>query len=502
MLGATAAALRANDPYEQLISQMIQIERQPQFDMQSQKRAQEFNKAVMSDLDSTLSTLHTRLESFTDLFSNPFDGRTASLATDEKAYSVSATDTSTFGSHTLNVERLATADSRISQQYTSSGTSLRTFFDTNGAQTFSISVLSPTEADANARDSIDVTINPTGTTDEEILGEISSAINTAMTTAVDGETIKDGEKSIASVVKETSGTARLTLRSGKTGYNGRLQFTDSANSLLSQLQINSASVASGTNGGQVVSVGTSETDSLLNSRFVLDGLTLYRDSNQVTDALTGTTINLKQVSSAASEFSIAPDATTITDEVKSFLTQYNDVLSFIQGRSSVDAATGTRGVFAGDTTFTSLRFNMRTDVVQSVTGQPTDGPQAITDLGITIENDGTLTLSDEDALLAAVEKDSDAVKTLFSASDGIANRLKTRLDEYLGVNGIIDNREDAIDDRINRLDDRISNFDFRLQIRENQLRSQFAQLQETVAVVQGQSATISNFFFGSGGGGF
>lgn len=492
--------MRANDPYEQLISQMIQIERQPQFTMEAQKRTQERTKAVLSDFDSTLSALHTRLETFTDLFSNPFDGRSATLAADENAYKVSASDDSAFGSHTLKVDRLATADARISQQYTSSGTSLRTFFDTNGEQTFSINVSNPTEGDPNNREAISVTINPTGTTDEEILDEISAAINTAMTDAVDAETISDSQTSNASVVKETTSTARLSLRAGETGYNNRLEFTDSANGLLSLLEVNSASVASGTNGGQVTAVGTSETDSELNSRFVLDGLTLYRDTNQVTDALTGTTINLQQVSTAASEFNVAPDSDTIVDEVKSFITQYNDVLSFIEGRTSVDGATGTRGIFAGDSTFTGLRLNMRTDAVRSVTGQPTDGPQALTDLGITIENDGTLTLEDEDALLAAVEQNGDAVKTLFAADDGVANRLKTRLDEYLGVNGIIDNRQDAIDERVNRLDDRIDAFDFRLQIREDQLRAQFAQLQETVAVVQGQSASISNFFFGGGGG--
>src|SRR5690606_12351559 len=106
---------------------------------------------------------------------------------------------------------------------------------------------------------------------------------------------------------ETTSTARLTLKSGQTGYTNRLSFLDSAGGLLAMLEINAGVVASGTGGGQVASIGTSEMDSELNSVFVLNGLTIYRDSNTVSDALTDVTINLKEAGTGPREFNVDAD---------------------------------------------------------------------------------------------------------------------------------------------------------------------------------------------------
>ncbi|MFQ5572044.1 MAG: flagellar filament capping protein FliD [Rhodothermales bacterium] len=498
MLSSISSSFLANDPYELLISQMIRIESQPKFALEDRKKEQSTFKDVLGDFDSTLSTLHSLLDTFTDQFSNPFEGRAVSSG-ESDAFNISATDKAAYGTHSLTVQRLASTDTRISKQFTSSGNELVNFFSTNGSQTFSVEVASPTDADPNNRVSISVTVNPTGTTDEDIIKEISIAIDDAMDAAVTAGTIKNTEKASASVINETSTTARLSLRSGETGYAKRVDFTDSANGLLALMEVNSAVIATGTSGGQVTKVGTGETDSDLNSKFLLDGLTIYRSSNQVTDALEGVTLSLKQTTTTASDFIVEPDSEGIKTQVESFISAYNDILTFIEAKSQVDGDTGFRGPFAGDSTLTGLRFDMRNDIATEVTGQPADAPSYLTDLGITIGDDGTLTLSDADALIAEVEDDPGAVQSLFSSTDGIATRLTNRLDRFLGIDGIIDNRQDVIDDRINRLDDQIARWDDLMEIRENQLRQQFARLQEAVAIFQGQQQTINSFFFGGGG---
>ncbi|MEM1096407.1 MAG: flagellar filament capping protein FliD [Bacteroidota bacterium] len=491
MVGALASSLRAGDPYEQLISQIIRLESQPKFDIEAKKSSQQRLKSVLDDFDSTLSTLNTRLSTFTDQFNSPFEGRGISLP-ENSAFTASATDDASYGSHTVEVERLASTDTRISQQYTKSGSGLRSFFDSNGSQTFEIGVFSPDGDDENRRVNVSVTVNPTGTTDEEILQEVSDAINAAMKSAYDDENIKGDDRASASLVNETNDTARLTLRSGDTGFQNRLTFSDSANGLLGLLGVSNDAVADGTGGGQVTAVGTSETDSELNSVFKLDGLTMYRSSNQVSDALTGVTLNLREAGGEPVDFTVEPDSDGIVGEIEGFITEYNAILDSIKSRTNVDGATQVRGLLAGDTTFTSLRFNMRNDIVQAVTGQGTDEPQALTDLGIEITEDGTLRLADKDVLISAVEDNADAVRNLFASDDGVAKRLETRLDAFLGTNGILDNRKDNIDENVRRLDTRIESFDFRLNQRTEQLRAQFAQLQEISAQVGGQSQYLSS----------
>jgi flagellar hook-associated protein 2 len=482
----------ANNPYEQLISAILNIERRPQLELKTQKAEQERLKSVMSDFNSKLSALHKVLTSLTDPLTGTFQGKTAT--TSATAFSVSASIEAAAGSHTLEVLRLASADTRISKQYSSSGSTLRSFFDTNGAQTFTIRVVSPTDTDPNNRVDIQVTVNPTGSTDKEILSEIATAINDAFRTAFDAGTIKSDERAYASVINETSDTARLSLRSGKTGFTYRLEFVDSADGLLSALEINNNVVASGAGGGQVKAVGTDETDSELNSKFILDGLTLYRNSNRVTDALTGVTIELKQVSSGAAEFTIGPDTSGIKVKVEDFIKKYNDVLTYIAGKSNVNGKAGTRGDFAGDAAFTSLRFTLRNEVVRKVSGQPAEGPHYLTDLGITINNDGTLALTNTDKLFEAIRRNPQAVERLFSGSDGVAQRLLRHIEAYVGAQGIVSQRQASLDTRIRRLDDRIKAMDEQLARREEQLRAQFARVQETIALLKGQQQFLSSFF--------
>ncbi|GIV59759.1 MAG: flagellar hook-associated protein 2 [Rhodothermaceae bacterium] len=492
MVSALFESLKANDPYELLISQILQIESQPRRDLELKRSTQERMKKALDDLDSNVSALHTLLTSFTDTLSNPFGARTATLP-DTTSFTVTASDDAPPGSHTLQVHRLASTDTRLSKQFTSSGTSLRSFFDTYGAQTFEISVASPTDADPNNRVAISVMVNPTGTTDDDILDEIAAAIKTAMDDAVDSGLIKSTEAGSASVVKETSDTSRLTLRSGQTGYANRLEFTDSADGLLTLLEVNKNEVASGTGGGQVTRVGTGETDSDLNAKFTLDGLTLYRSTNQVTDALDGLTLTLKQAGDPV-DFSVGSDTEGIKGQIKDFIAKYNAVLNLINSKTQVDGDLDIRADFAGDSLLTGLRFGMRSEIARQVSGQPAGAPTLLAQIGIETNEDGTLVLKDEEKLTKALEENPEAVQNLFAGSDGVATRLKTRLDAYLGADGLIENRIDSIEQRIFRLDGQIKDFDERLALREQQLREQFAKLQEAIALFQGQQQFLGGLF--------
>lgn len=489
------SAFRQSDPYEQLIQQMLVIEGEPKERLVEQKSTNARIKNVISDVDSNLSALFNVVKSFTSLVSNPFEAKTAS-ASDGAGYSISAGPGAAFGSHSLEVLRLASTDTRISRQLTAAGTELRTFFDVHGAQSFSIEVAHPTEADPNHRESIDVTVDPSGATDAEILDELRAAIKTAMDDAVAAGVIERDETAHASVVNETSSTSRFSLKSGQTGFTNRLSFGDSADGLLVALELNAAGVASGTGGGQVTDVGTNEIDTQLNSRFLLDGLTLYRDTNSVDDALADVTIQLTEAGSGRRDFNVSADKESIKGEIEDFIKKYNTIITHLASKTDVDGDAGTRGDLAGDSTFRSLRFGLRNDVAGRVAGQPAEGPSMLTHLGIEIGEDGTLELADVDELLGAVERDASAVESLFSGADGIATRLQARIDAFVGTGGILSGRLQSIDTAMRRLDDRIETWDEKLARREDALRMQFARMQETIARLQGQQQNMSSFFGG------
>ena len=492
LTSSTSAAFRESDPYELLIQQLIFLESQPKFDLETRVDSIASSKNILTELDTKLQAFDSILDDFLDPLSHPFDEKAINL-NDTTAFTATATDDAVFGSHTLQVNRLATVDTRLSDQHTSSATSIVTALGA-GTKSFSLSVANPTDADENNRETISVSVTLSGgDTDETVLENIASAINSAMLSADDAGTIDTANRAYASEVNETSDTARLSIRAGQTGYSNRINFETDTDGLLAQIGISNASVVSGATGGQVKSIGTSEDTSDLTSEILLDGLTLYRNTNQITDALEGVTLNLSQTNTSDIEFTVAPDSSGIEAQVEDFIEKYNDILTEIRSRSRVDSETGIRGEFAGDTTFTSLRFNLREDLITDVSSQGVNAPSQITDLGIEVNSNGTLELSDVDQLIQAVEEDPEAVRTLFAASDGIAQKLSDRLADYLGFGGLINERQENLDTRTRTLNRRITRFDEALGRREEQLREEFARLQESIELLQGQQFSFAAF---------
>ncbi|MFB6273799.1 MAG: flagellar filament capping protein FliD, partial [Salinibacter sp.] len=445
-----------------------------------------------------MSSLQSQLSTFTDATSDVFKERSASAESGTKAFSVSADKTASTGTHSLAVNRLASEDGRVSQTYDADKSKLSDFFTNNGAQTFDVEVATPTDSNPDARTSISVTVDSSASTNEGVLKDIRSAIDNAFQTAVDNGTISSEERPNVSVVNPTSGTARLSLRSSQTGYQGRLGFTDSADGLLSSgkktLGISADQLAKsggvGSQGGELTEVGTSESSSELTSKFTLDGLTLYRNKNKVTNALDGVTLNLKEATGTQSSFEVTADKEGAKSAVKEFISRFNEVNSFLQEKTKIDPENDTRGPLADESTFSRLQFQLRTDATSPVSGQP-DGVNTLRDIGIEASRDGTLKLKDEDALFKALEENQDAVKQLFSGSDGVATRLESRVQRFADTGGILDDRTDIINNSIDRLDDRIQQFNDRLNRREQQLRERYARVQKTIRSLASQQRALS-----------
>jgi len=490
-MGASVNPSGLSTQYQRLIQRTLQIESQPKLDLENRREQKKNTKSIVSDLDGKLSSLQSQLSSLTDPTASPFEGRSASAEEGTEAFSVSADKTASTGSYSLAVNRRASADGRVSQTYDADQSGLADVFANNGAQTFSVEVATPSQS--QDRTAIDVTVDSDGATNKEVLNDIQSAIDSAFQSAVDDGTISSDERPSVSVLNPTSGTARLSLRSADTGYQGRLGFSDSGNNLLSELQVNADQLADDTQGGEITEVGTDEGSSKLTSEFELNGLTFTRNSNEVTDAVDGVTISLDEATGTESSFEVAADEEGAKSAVTEFIDRFNEVNSFLQNKTEVDPESDERGPLANDSTFQRLQRQLRNDATRPVSGQP-DTLSTLADIGIEANRDGTLKLTDEEALLSALRENQGALKDLFAGPDGVATRLETRVDQFVDTGGVIDNREDSIDDTVDRLDDRIEQFDERLARREQQLRDRFTQVQSTIRALANQQQAITARF--------
>lgn len=482
----------SSNSIEYLVEQYMRLESRPKDALVNQKNELDQRNKILSDLDSTLSALESKAERLTDPITDYFAYKNAA-SSDEDKLIATAGATAQLGNHSISVDRLAIADTRVSKQYTDTDTSF-TGFTTD--QTFSIEVAHPTDVDESNRESISVTVASSVFTqeDEAVLYDIADAINSAMSTAVTAETIDSNEVVHASVVTEESGKSRLILRTEESGYTYRMDFTDSGDSLLAALEVNAAVQSSGTSGGYITNVGTSATDSELNAKFTVDGLTFYRDSNNVTDALTGVTLKLQDTFATDQTVTVTTDTDTVKGEVNAFLEAYNDALKFLKENTTINSTTYERGALADDITYRGIMYELRNMTITSVSGVSNSDFSKLFNIGIEADSEGYLSIEDDEKFVEALEANSTYVSEIFNASDGIAEEIKSYLDNYVKTGGTIDGSKNNIESQQIYLDDRIDLMDEILAGREAQLRREFTELQDLMYRLSNQQSFFSSFF--------
>lgn len=473
----------------QLVDQYMMIEQIPRDKLIDQKSQLNSKKSVFSQLDSYMSALKTKMSYFTDEVSNPFHVKNGSSSDSEKI-GVTANATSSVGNHSVTVDRLALSDTRVSDQFDDALSSF-TGFSTD--QTFTIEVGHPTDEDANNRVSIDVTVEASvfSETNDEVLDEISAAIDDAMAQAVIDETIDSDEVIHSSVVAEETGKSRLVLRSEQTGYTYRMDFGSSA--LLDTLNVNAAVQSSGASGGYITPVGTSATDSELNAVFNLDGLTFYRDSNTVSDALDGVTLKLLDTFSQDQTITISTDTEAVKADVQEFLDKYNDMVKYLRDNTRTNPDTHERGVLSSDIAYRGVLSDLRSITASNVDSTASDDYTLLYDIGIEANEDGTLYFKDATKFTAALEANPTYVADLFRSENGIAQKIEDYIQNFVEPGGTIDGSNNQLDRQISYLDDRIDYMNKVLDKKREEYTNDFGELQKTLSTLQSQQAFFSTF---------
>ncbi len=475
---------------QQLVDQYMQLESIPRNRLIEQKKGLQNTKSIFSDLDSKLSALETKANYFNDSVFNPFAAKLAS-SSDRDRVEVLAQNSAVNGNHTVSVERLAKSDKRVSDQFADSASDFTSF---TSDETFTIEIAHPTDDDGTNRVNVEVTVSGSvfSDTNEVVLDAVADAINNAMSQAVTDETINSDEVVHASVVKEESGVSRLVLGSQQSGYTYRMDFGSS--DLLDALNINNNALAEGTTGGYMTEIGTSATDSALNSKFQLDGLTFYRDSNTVDDAVNGLTLKLYDVFSQEETITVETDVEAIREDISQFIKTYNEAIDYLRKHTRVNPDTYDRGALSTELIYSGMLTDLRNLATGEVSTTDSDRYTMLYHIGIETDQEGHLAIEDADKLTAALENDPELVADLFRSDDGVAQRMEGYIENYVKTNGAIDRSKKQIDTKISSLDNRIDYMDDLLAKKEERYFEQFAELQKSMYILQNQQSYFNTFF--------
>lgn len=385
-----------------------------------------------------------------------------------------ATSAAAAGTHTLLVTQLAKADTVISSQLTSTATGIA---DTEGPGTKTVRL---TVNGVVTDVSFEI---QEGQTNATVLSNLASAINAA-----------SGAKVTASVVADTSGTSRLVLTSKETGSANAVTLEDVSGTVFTSIGLGADIVANrtastGTTGGYLYSA----TD-LLDAKFKLDGIDITRGSNSVSDVLTGVTLELKAtqgVNDTPVVLKVGVDSEKVKTAVTDFIKAYNEALSFLHAKTSVNPDNKTREILAGDQVFKELKIRLRAIVGGAVDSVASGNPSLLAEIGIKAARDGTLSLSDtaafEDALLSDVRKVSD----LFNSTNGIAVQLSDLLTGFTSVGGQIDIAQNGTQDQLTNVKTALQRTNAQIDRRVEVFRIQFESLQSALNRISLQSQAIS-----------
>lgn len=418
-----------------IVTQLMEIERQPLNRLESDKRGLEAQLSAFGRLKSALTTFQDALDDLKSL--DAFEVYKAE-SSDETAFTATANSSAATGFNDIQVVRLAEAHKMGSVSIPDTGTT----------------------ALGSGGDQMTITVNGTSFSVDGggmTLSQLRDAINDA----------PDNVGVSATIISENSGSHRLVLTSTETGNENAmsLSFTGSLGADLGLTDINVP------------------TD--LDAELLVDGLyTITRSSNTIDDAIAGITLNLLGETAGNVQLNVSRDTDSVTESVQAFVDAFNEL------KTTFDSLAGEGDDLEADSTLRSIE-NQVQGIFNTVPSGLTTSFSYLSEVGVSFQRDGTLSL-DSDDLESAINADFAGMAELFAHDDqGYLFRLDGLIDRFVQAEGLIDVRQDGLNSRIDVTEQRIADMEYRLEIREQRLRNQFTLLDTLMGELQSTSAFLS-----------
>lgn len=431
-----------------IVSGLMAVEKQPLTALKTKQSTVESRISALGTLKSALASLQTAAGNLvpgtTQTLAEKFSSFTAKSA-DETVATATAKSGVAATKYTLTNITLASAE-QVRKTETALGIPSGT-----GSGTLSIKV--------GSGDSVDVSVNKGAS-----LTDIAKAINSSKA-GVTASVINDGTAKHLVITAKESGANNTISITGSTGWEG-FNFRPSSasadtNSWVSQQAATSASVD-------------------------VNGLTITSQSNTISDAVSGLTINLLKASSAGTTINVTQDNTSsITSALNAFVTAYNTAASSMKSMGAYNATTKVAGALQGDAVLRSAQAQ----VSRLVTAKYGTGDlQTLSDLGISLQKDGTLKL-DSTKLNKAIENDFAAVSEMVSA---VGTGFKTGLNSLIDSSGSVTSATESANRLVKELQKRQEAMQDRLDKIEERYVKQFSALDTMIAGFNQTSSSLAS----------
>ncbi len=164
----------------------------------------------------------------------------------------------------------------------------------------------------------------------------------------------------------------------------------------------------------------------------LDGVAFTRSTNQVSDILTGVTLNLVgEDPEATITLNVNRDQSGIKEKIQDFVDSYNEVMSFIAAQNTVPGEGKDAKPLFADTSLQTIKSSVRSIILSEVSGLDSTLDH-LSLIGINIDKTGRLSIDDE-TLGGYLETNFEDVVNLFAAQGTSSSSNLTYIASDLGM---------------------------------------------------------------------
>lgn len=438
MATISSAGIGSGLDVQSIVTQLMAIERQPLQRLQQKQSQLEAQISAYGQLSSVLSkfqdamdklSTQSALKVFTTSSSNP------------NVVNITATSEADLGTFGIEVVRLAQNHKMTSAEHLNT--------DTFGG---------------GASDSMSIQVG----------SDVANTITVDLTTASTLKNIRDAINDDpanpgvhATVINGDNGNQKLVLTADSSGSANALTLSYGGNISAATFDLQTFNDIAG---------DTSQLDAQL----TVDGYPVTRSSNNISDVVTGVTINLVNANPGVTHtVSVGRDLETVKTTVQEFADAFNELRSSIKSLRS--------GQLEADSSLLSIEHQ-----IFGVLNTPATGVYSmLTEVGLTMQKDGTMSLNTGD-LESALQTDFQAVSQLFaSETDGFAKRLSAVADAWLGIDGLLKSRTDGLQARVGTIEDRQAAFERNMSMVEARYFAQFSALDALVGQLQSTGQFLS-----------
>jgi len=240
-------------------------------------------------------------------------------------------------------------------------------------------------------------------------------------------------------------------------------------------------------------------------------------SNTLKNAIPNLTLNLQGTSDRPVTVTVQGDSETIVENVKSFITAFNEIMDKVDELTQYIPDTEEKGILFGESTVRQIESRLFSLVMTTVNR---DGMtyNSLSELGIVVDSssgsarlslgrtlaDGTV-VDGEERLREAIETDPESVKKLFSLVEvvkikgkekpsyvGIAASLNHELTLLTSYGGVLPEENEVLQSRVDQFDRQAESMQELLDMKEERLYAQFQAMEQALAEIQSQQTALAS----------